>query len=98
MLTLLVFLLPPETGERIAVGINTLFTMWVNYLRVGSLLVIKNLKFAFTPYNTFQLRIPRKNFKQSKYTLIKATWFANHLTHAQNNHSNHPSIGSIAYS
>lgn len=33
MLTLLVFLLPPETGERIAVGINTLFTMWVNYLR-----------------------------------------------------------------
>ncbi|XP_067044983.1 neuronal acetylcholine receptor subunit alpha-9-like [Acropora muricata] len=34
MLTLLVFLLPPETGERIAVGINTLFTMWVNYLRV----------------------------------------------------------------
>ncbi|XP_073246900.1 neuronal acetylcholine receptor subunit beta-3-like [Porites lutea] len=34
MLTLLVFLLPPETGERIGVGINTLFTMWVNYLRV----------------------------------------------------------------
>lgn len=35
MLTLLVFLLPPETGERIGVGINTLFTMWVNYLRVS---------------------------------------------------------------
>ncbi|XP_068762475.1 neuronal acetylcholine receptor subunit alpha-9-like [Montipora capricornis] len=33
MLTLLVFLLPPETGERIGVGINTLFIMWVNYLR-----------------------------------------------------------------
>lgn len=35
MLTLLVFLLPTETGERIGVGINTLFTMWVNYLRVN---------------------------------------------------------------
>ena len=34
LLTLLVFLLPPETGERIAVGINTLLIMWVNYLRV----------------------------------------------------------------
>lgn len=34
MLTLLVFLLPTETGERIGVGINTLFIMWVNYLRV----------------------------------------------------------------
>ncbi|XP_022780018.1 neuronal acetylcholine receptor subunit alpha-9-like isoform X2 [Stylophora pistillata] len=33
MLTLLVFLLPTETGERIGVGINTLFIMWVNYLR-----------------------------------------------------------------
>lgn len=35
MLTLLVFLLPTETGERIGVGINTLFIMWVNYLRVN---------------------------------------------------------------
>ena len=35
MLTLLVFLLPTETGERIGVGINTLFIMWVNYLRVS---------------------------------------------------------------
>jgi len=33
MLMLLVFLLPTETGERIGVGINTLFIMWVNYLR-----------------------------------------------------------------
>lgn len=35
MLMLLVFLLPTETGERIGVGINTLFIMWVNYLRVN---------------------------------------------------------------
>ena len=47
MLTLLVFLLPPETGERIAVGINTLFTMWVNYLRVGSLLVKNDFEICF---------------------------------------------------
>ena len=94
MLTLLVFLLPPETGERIGVGINTLLTMWVNYLRVGSSLLKTTLKFAFTPYNTFELRIPRKDVKQSEHALTKATWFGHHRMHTQNNHINHPSIGS----
>ena len=55
LLTLLVFLLPPETGERIAVGVNTLLIMWVNYLRVSAsqAIIIFNVKFPVQPHQKY---------------------------------------------